>query len=57
MFAKCDLAELQISLILRQIFIVCKHKFARVLYYCRSQIENNEIEQESAGNSILIASL
>ena len=57
MFAKCDLAELQISLILRQIFIVCKHKFARVLYYCRSQIESNEIEQESAGNSILIASL
>ena len=35
-------------------FTVWKHKFTRVLCNCRSQIESNDIEEESATNSILI---
>ena len=36
MFPKFDLAALQNSLILQQIFFVCELKFARVLRNCRS---------------------
>ena len=33
---------------------MCEHKFARVLRNCRSQIQSDDIEKKSAGNSILI---
>ena len=35
-------------------FTLCKHKFARVLRNCRSQIASNDIKKESAANSIFI---